>query len=431
MNVDDPQIYKSQKFFRSNKDVEDIYKQWDALVSEQELADLSEIVQGLVDNPPSSPRELESALLAERKKRHCSFRKAQLLHVYMALVARGDIAPSPSLQRLLVKKSSKSQSGVLVITVLTSPYPRFGDKVPNSAMRHPSSNPPCPDQADGQSAPGVTPSHGGPRPASPIPHTATKWTMHFCAFVALSTSSGAKILVRVELLLLSVGAGPAQVVPARRAGGQARQREPLRSRAATDRPRRHARDERTPRRQDRAPRPRRYLGFIPAPVPGMHPSVFTMAPPQVSPRAAPHSFRACCRLARIAACKARSCSCCLFPRRRKCTVARIEGAAALKERALCGSIGWARLLPAWRARVRQEMASRRRARRRNSAATSSTPPTRSGSGRSGLGSGAPPVLASRQHETGCIGSMASSIPVHLFSRGSQLKCCTQVAVVRV
>ena len=28
-----------------------------------------------------------------------------------------------------MKKSSKSQSGVLVITVLTSPYPKFGNKV--------------------------------------------------------------------------------------------------------------------------------------------------------------------------------------------------------------------------------------------------------------------------------------------------------------
>ena len=32
-------------------------------------------------------------------------------------------------QQLLVKKSSKSQSGVLVITVLTSPFPRVGEEV--------------------------------------------------------------------------------------------------------------------------------------------------------------------------------------------------------------------------------------------------------------------------------------------------------------
>ena len=33
-----------------------------------------------------------------------------------------------------MKKSSKSQSGVLVITVLTSPYPKFGNKVQNLGL---------------------------------------------------------------------------------------------------------------------------------------------------------------------------------------------------------------------------------------------------------------------------------------------------------
>lgn len=40
--------------------------------------------------------------------------KSQLLHVYATLLARGAVGPHPALQQLLVKKSSKSQSGVLV-----------------------------------------------------------------------------------------------------------------------------------------------------------------------------------------------------------------------------------------------------------------------------------------------------------------------------
>ena len=55
-------------------------------------------------------------------------RKAHLLHVYNVLVRRGDLKRSPTLDRELVTKSSKSQSGVLVITVLTSPYPEVGGK---------------------------------------------------------------------------------------------------------------------------------------------------------------------------------------------------------------------------------------------------------------------------------------------------------------
>ena len=37
-----------------------------------------------------------------------------------------DFMDSPEFQRLLVKKASKSLSGVLVVTVLTSPYPKVG-----------------------------------------------------------------------------------------------------------------------------------------------------------------------------------------------------------------------------------------------------------------------------------------------------------------
>ena len=44
-------------------------------------------------------------------------------------MGEGTLAPCPELAGLLVKKSSKSQSGVLVITVLTSPYPKVGEKV--------------------------------------------------------------------------------------------------------------------------------------------------------------------------------------------------------------------------------------------------------------------------------------------------------------
>ena len=44
-------------------------------------------------------------------------------------MGEGALAPCAPLAALLVKKSSKSQSGVLVITVLTSPYPKLGNKV--------------------------------------------------------------------------------------------------------------------------------------------------------------------------------------------------------------------------------------------------------------------------------------------------------------
>ena len=47
---------------------------------------------------------------------------------WQMLVREGSAQRSPALEKALIKKSSKSESGVLVITVLTSPYPSFTDE---------------------------------------------------------------------------------------------------------------------------------------------------------------------------------------------------------------------------------------------------------------------------------------------------------------
>lgn len=124
---DDPDRYKSMRYHQVNADVEDIYRQWDELITGEQLEELSIIVKELAANPPEDGRALETELMQHRKRirRAVTFRKAQLLHAYHSLVGRGEMEPCPKLQQLLVKKSSKSQSGVLVITVLTSPYPEY------------------------------------------------------------------------------------------------------------------------------------------------------------------------------------------------------------------------------------------------------------------------------------------------------------------
>lgn len=100
-----------------------------SLVS-QDAPVLEEIVKSLAALSPQTQREFEAALSQQRKKHKFNFRKAQLLHTYQHLTRRTkELFPNESLARHLVKKSSKSQSGVLVITVLTSPYPQVGDKV--------------------------------------------------------------------------------------------------------------------------------------------------------------------------------------------------------------------------------------------------------------------------------------------------------------
>lgn len=125
VDVTDPEAYKNSRYFKKNTDIEDIYSAWDNLIDPAEAPKLEIIVRELAASPPADNRAFESALQAQRKKHKISFRKAQLLHVYNALVyRRHDFPPCKSLAKYLVKKSSKSQSGVLVITVLTSPYPK-------------------------------------------------------------------------------------------------------------------------------------------------------------------------------------------------------------------------------------------------------------------------------------------------------------------
>ena len=125
---EDPEAYKNMRFFTVNNDLEDIYASWDALVSEEELPRLEEIVRAMSAEVPADARAFERVLLHYRKLFKTSFRKASLLHVYHRLTGLGEIEPSEDLAKLLVKKSSKSQSGVLVITVLTSPYPTVDGK---------------------------------------------------------------------------------------------------------------------------------------------------------------------------------------------------------------------------------------------------------------------------------------------------------------
>lgn len=94
-----------------------------ALTPEQlELA--RQVIKELVDvHQPQSEHELVKALGRLRKKYKTDNKKSMLLAGYRLLLAEGSIAPYPLLDSFLVSKGTRSQSGVLVITVFTSAYP--------------------------------------------------------------------------------------------------------------------------------------------------------------------------------------------------------------------------------------------------------------------------------------------------------------------
>ncbi len=126
-SLEEPDTFKTNKHYNINADVEDIYRRWDQQVSAEELPVYEQIVRGLAAAKVTSERELQRVINEHRRELHMTPKKSKLLHVYHVLVSEGSLAADAKLQKCLVKKSGKSESGVLVITVLTSPYPTFTD----------------------------------------------------------------------------------------------------------------------------------------------------------------------------------------------------------------------------------------------------------------------------------------------------------------
>ncbi|KAG6619393.1 putative elongator complex protein [Phytophthora cinnamomi] len=128
-DVNDPATYKrSQDPDWKNTGLDDIYATWDKLVPVEELPKFEEMGLFLVEHDPQTARELEKAFVLLRRKFKCLPKKSQMKFVLGLLVQKGEAPKGLALEKLLVKKAQKSQSGVLVVTVLTSPYPAVGGK---------------------------------------------------------------------------------------------------------------------------------------------------------------------------------------------------------------------------------------------------------------------------------------------------------------
>jgi ELP3 family radical SAM enzyme/protein acetyltransferase len=115
--------------------LEDIYKRWDSLVSDAERPQLEAMIARLCELNPQTNRAFNKAFLQLRKEFKACPKKSVLLHVFREMDTDGRLPAAGTsdplrLRSLLVKKSGKSSSGVLVITVLTSPYPAAAGRKP-------------------------------------------------------------------------------------------------------------------------------------------------------------------------------------------------------------------------------------------------------------------------------------------------------------
>ena len=97
----DPAAYQRGRAYIVNTDVEDIYKkQWDSAVSLEDLPRFQEMALFLIDQAPSSERELCSAVILMRRQLKHAPKRSQLAHALRSLQAEGRITPQPELLRL-------------------------------------------------------------------------------------------------------------------------------------------------------------------------------------------------------------------------------------------------------------------------------------------------------------------------------------------
>ncbi|TDH68980.1 hypothetical protein CCR75_000943 [Bremia lactucae] len=128
-DVNDPATYKrSQDSNWKNTGLDDIYSMWDKLIPIDELPKYEQMGLFLVEHNPQTARELEKVFVLLRRKFKCLPKKSQMKFALSLLVQKGAAPNGLALEKLLVKKAQKSQSGVLVVTVLTSPYPSVNGK---------------------------------------------------------------------------------------------------------------------------------------------------------------------------------------------------------------------------------------------------------------------------------------------------------------
>ena len=63
-----------------------------------------------------------------RKKYHISPKKSQISYIYESLLENGSIEENINVRKTIKSKEMRGLSGVIVISVITSPYPEYTDK---------------------------------------------------------------------------------------------------------------------------------------------------------------------------------------------------------------------------------------------------------------------------------------------------------------
>jgi hypothetical protein len=118
---------------RNIVDIEELNLKYDVsnqkkmrIPGEDDFIKYKDLVLELLEDPESYSQGKSSSKFNKLKsKYHFTESKSFLFQIYLGLVERGEIVKDDSIRLLLQTKKGRSQSGVLVITIFTSPYPEY------------------------------------------------------------------------------------------------------------------------------------------------------------------------------------------------------------------------------------------------------------------------------------------------------------------
>jgi len=113
-----------------SSDIEDILsvtKQSNSIFKDITIETVN-FVKDLCNNDFSTYSEFNNISKILRKKYHISPSKPELCMVYDGLIQTSKIKPNKHLKKFIKGKEMRSLSGVIVISILTSPYPTYTDK---------------------------------------------------------------------------------------------------------------------------------------------------------------------------------------------------------------------------------------------------------------------------------------------------------------
>ena len=104
-------------------------KEFEENASRQSFEEYIPVIADIINSRPEGEEDIERSLPKLRKKYKLSMPKHSLLLAYRYLLKTKRVERYSPIESYLISKSIRSSSGVLVVTVFTSPYPTINGKV--------------------------------------------------------------------------------------------------------------------------------------------------------------------------------------------------------------------------------------------------------------------------------------------------------------